>query len=412
MTNNGEIRRVLGKSQKNTTSNQKELEVKKKVEEKSSANNDAVAELTENKGKYNNDRTINGNKFVIFIPIILAIIVIITIVSFILVTKDSIPAKTTQTTSTTEQKGSITVPKSDEKDVISDKKEVATTNAEQSVQSNNIQNLEKKASNNPTATKTATKPVTKSVPKNKYKDLQEYLKDVTKVIKDLYFSLYSMDNVTMLVDFKNNKYTYITGEGTRNCGGLYRFIYENQSKFPRYYDRNGNPIPIKITVNGREVTKVALAISTYDLLMERTAGEGTDDTIIDFTKNSSATTKTETPKVNKQVTIPQGTSKVHANNKTPKNEYEDGATYIVELWSKLEKMYQPQNYVDYAHMEIHFAEGKVVLKEGNFSTGVHELYTFLLMNEDIPVYYDENGKPRSVYVTVRDSKVANVGFVL
>ena len=216
----------------------------------------------------------------------------------------------------------------------------------------------------------------------------------------------------MLVDFKNNKYTYITGEGTRNCGGLYRFIYENQSKFPRYYDRNGNPIPIKITVNGREVTKVALAISTYDLLMERTAGEGTDDTIIDFTKNSSATTKTETPKVNKQVTIPQGTSKVHANNKTPKNEYEDGATYIVELWSKLEKMYQPQNYVDYAHMEIHFAEGKVVLKEGNFSTGVHELYTFLLMNENIPVYYDENGNPRSVYVTVRDSKVTNVGFVL
>ena len=51
MTNNGEIRRVLGKSQKNTTSNQKELEVKKKVEEKSSANNDAVAELTENNGK-------------------------------------------------------------------------------------------------------------------------------------------------------------------------------------------------------------------------------------------------------------------------------------------------------------------------------------------------------------------------
>ena len=120
MTNNGEIRRVLGKSQKNTTSNQKELEVKKKVEEKSSANKDAVAELTENKGKNNNDKTINANKFVIFIPIILAIIVIITIVSFILVTKDSIPAKTTQTTSTIEQKGNITVPKSDEKDVISD----------------------------------------------------------------------------------------------------------------------------------------------------------------------------------------------------------------------------------------------------------------------------------------------------
>ena len=403
MTNNGEIRRVLGKSQKNTTSNQKELEVKKKVEEKSSANNDAVAELTENKGKYNNDRTINGNKFVIFIPIILAIIVIITIVSFILVTKDSIPAKTTQTTSTIEQKGNITVPKSDEKDVISDKKEVATTNAQQSVQSNNIQNLEKKASNN----QTATMPVTKSVPKNKYKDPQEYLKDVTKVIKDLYFSLYSMDNVTMLVDFKNNKYTYITGEGTRNCGGLYRFIYENQSKFPRYYDRNGNPIPIKITVNGREVTKVALAISTQDLVMERTAGKQAYNTKTDFKQET-----TPTVQVNKQVTIPQGTSKVHANNKTPKNEYEDGATYIVELWSKLEKMYQPQNYVDYAHMEIHFAEGKVVLKEGNFSTGVHELYTFLLMNENIPVYYDENGNPRSVYVTVRDSKVTNVGFVL
>ena len=211
----------------------------------------------------------------------------------------------------------------------------------------------------------------------------------------------------MLVDFKNNKYTYITGEGTRNCGGLYRFIYENQSKFPRYYDRNGNPIPIKITVNGREVTKVALAISTQDLVMERTAGKQAYNTKTDFKQET-----TPTVQVNKQVTIPQGTSKVHANNKTPKNEYEDGATYIVELWSKLEKMYQPQNYVDYAHMEIHFAEGKVVLKEGNFSTGVHELYTFLLMNEDIPVYYDENGKPRSVYVTVRDSKVTNVGFVL
>ena len=185
-----------------------------------------------------------------------------------------------------------------------------------------------------------------------------------------------------------------------------RSIYENQSKFPRYYDRNGNPIPIKITVNGREVTKVALAISTQDLVMERTAGKQTDDTKIDFTKNSSATTKTETPKVNKQVQpVQQATPKNDINQPSAKS------AYLKEVKDLLNEIYEPIFEIDYARMKINFARMTVAQIDGEYTGGAHNLYMFLLSNMImLPTFHDDYGNTCSIIITVRNSKVTDVSL--
>ena len=277
MENNREIRRVLGKTQKNIFFNQNELEENNEVHQNYSETKDVVAELIDKSEQNNNNEedVIDGDKFVVWVIGILSVILFATIIYFLFIINVSISAKNNQVTSNSVKQESKASSTSESNLKITDKVErksdggtkgelVSTQKTK--AQSDLTQDTIKKQSNKQTTAKS----VSKSIPKNKYKNANEYLQNVTKVIKELYSPLYSMDNVTMLVDFKNNKYTYLTGEGTRNSGGLYRFIYENQSKFPRYYDRTGNPIPIKITVNGREVTNVSLAISTYDLVMERT----------------------------------------------------------------------------------------------------------------------------------------------
>lgn len=283
MDNSGEIRRVLGKSQKKITSIQKEIKTNKDEEkaEIEIKENNAVSELA-TEIENNSPNIFQGNLFVIIIlPIILLTVVFFFICVYTTTTKKLTATKTIQneqkvveqtTKKVTKEQPVLNTTKEIDKQEnppANPKKYINTYDAVmQHTNTSEIKKNETKPTQNSQSSNQASKQIQNvqppkieqtntPKPTNQYKDKSVYLKDVKRILSESYKPQYPVGYSKLEIDYTQGKVISREGDFSGGSYELYGYLLMKSAELPIYY-KDGKACSVMVTVNDSVITDVTL----------------------------------------------------------------------------------------------------------------------------------------------------------